>query len=56
MKIVPAGPTVAELEKKAEDCEKKAKQEAEPVASQLKEEAKAFRAWAAALRSGTWTS
>ena len=56
MRFLPAGPTIAELEKKAEDCEKKAQQEAERLASQLKEEAKTFRAWAASLRSGTWTA
>jgi hypothetical protein len=51
MHFVPADATIAELEKKAEECENKAKQEAEPLASQLTEEAKAFRAWAVSQRN-----
>jgi len=39
MKLVPADATVAELEKKAMDCEEKAKKEAEPEATKLREEA-----------------
>jgi hypothetical protein len=51
IRIVPAGPTIAELEKKTEECEKKAKQETEPHVSQLKEEPKHLRAWASVLNS-----
>ena len=53
--IVPADATRAELVKKAEECENKAKHEAEPLASQLKAEAKAFRALAGTLGTGVWT-
>jgi len=56
MKLIPAGATIAELEKKAADCEEKAKQEAEPAATKLREEALLYREWIAALRSGRWHS
>jgi hypothetical protein len=56
MNIVPAGKTIAELEKKAEECENKAKQEVEPLASQLKQEASLFREWVKTLKSRKWTS
>jgi hypothetical protein len=39
MKMIPAGATIAELEKKAADCEEKAEREAEPEATKLREEA-----------------
>lgn len=35
MKLVPASATIAELKKKAMDCEEKAKKETEPEASKL---------------------
>jgi hypothetical protein len=54
MKLIPAGATIAELEEKAKDCEEKAKKEAEPQATKLKEEALLYREWIAALRSGRW--
>ncbi len=54
MKLVPAGATIAELEKKATDCEERAKKEAEPEATKLREEALLYREWIAALRSGKW--
>ena len=54
--IVPAGATIAELKKKAADCEEKAKQAAEPEAAKLKEEALLYREWIAVLRSATWHS
>lgn len=54
MKLVPPGATIAELEKKATDCEEKAKTEAEPEATKLKEEALLYRGWLTALRSGKW--
>ena len=56
MKIVPADATVAELEKKAAACEEKAKQEAQPEAARLREEALLYREWIAALQSGKWHS
>jgi len=55
-RIVPAGATIAELKKKAADCEEKAKQTAEPEATRLREEALFCREWIAALRSGLWHS
>jgi len=48
--------TIAELERKAADCERKAEKVEEPLAAQLRREAKLCREWAAALRSGRWTS
>jgi hypothetical protein len=54
MRLVPAGPTIAELEKKATDCEEKAKNEVEPEATKLKEEALLYREWITSLRSGNW--
>jgi len=52
MKLVPAGATIAELEKMATDCEEKAKKEVEPEATKLREEALIYREWITALRSG----
>jgi hypothetical protein len=48
--------TMAELEMKASDCEGRAANAEGPLASQLREEAKLYREWIAALRSGRWTS
>jgi hypothetical protein len=56
MKIVPAEPTIAELEKKAADCEEEATHESGPTASKLQELAKLYREWIAALRSWKWIS
>jgi len=56
MKLIPAGATIAELQKKAGDCEEKAKQKAEPEATKLMEEALLYREWIAALSSGKWHS
>jgi hypothetical protein len=56
MRIVPAGATIAELEKQAAECEQNAKEESEPVATRLKEKAKLCREWAAALKTGKWES
>jgi hypothetical protein len=55
-KFIPAQPTIAELERKAQECEKRAKQQAEPEATALREKAKRYRDWARSLRSGQWTS
>ena len=54
MELIPAGATIEELEKKAADCERKAKLETGPEATKLREEALLCREWAAALRSGKW--
>jgi hypothetical protein len=56
MKIIPAGATITELEKKAADCEEKAEREAGPEATKLREEALLYREWIATLRSGKWDS
>jgi hypothetical protein len=39
MELIPAGATIEELEKKAADCERKARLETEPKATKLREEA-----------------
>jgi len=54
--IIPPDATIAELEKKAANAEEKATNESEPRASELREEVKIYREWAASLRSGRWTS
>ena len=51
MNLIPPGTTIAQLEKKAADCEEKAKGEAEPGATKLREEALLYREWIAILRS-----
>jgi len=56
MNLIPPGATTAELEKKAADCEERAKGEAEPGATKLREEALLYREWIAVLRSGRWHS
>lgn len=55
-RIIPAGATISELEKKAADCEYNAKRHAEPEATKLREEALLYREWIAVLRSGKWHS
>jgi hypothetical protein len=52
--IVPADATIAELERGALDCEKRAEHAQEPEATRLREEAKQYRDWIARLRSGLW--
>jgi len=47
--------TIAELEMKASDCEQRAERAKGPLAAELREEAKLYREWIAALRSGRWT-
>jgi hypothetical protein len=54
--FIPRDATVAELERKAADAEEKSAKEPEPRATDLREEAKLYREWAASLRSGPWTS
>jgi hypothetical protein len=56
MKLVPVGATIEELQKKASACEEKAKCEAEPEATKLRETALLYREWIAALSSGRWRS
>jgi len=54
--FIPPDATIAELEKKAEDCEQRATKAEETLAVQLRREAQLYREWVAALRSGRWTS
>jgi hypothetical protein len=56
MKIIPAGDVIADLERKAADCEVRAESEAEPIATHLKDEAKRIRSWIAHLKTGRWSS
>ena len=54
--FVPANASIAELMKKAAECEKEAAKAEEPRAAELRREAKLCQEWAAALRSGRWTA
>ena len=54
--FIPPDATVDELRQKADDCEKQAKQESEPKASELREQAELYRVWIAQLSSGHWTA
>jgi hypothetical protein len=54
--FIPRDATVDELEKKATGCEQQAAGEQGPRASELRDEAKLYRQWAATLRKGLWTS
>ena len=54
--FVPPNATIAELKQRATECERKATKEKEPLATQLREEARLCREWVAALLSGRWTS
>jgi len=54
--FVPADATIAELEKKAAEFELKAEKTEEPLAAELRQEAKLCQEWIAALRSGRWTA
>jgi hypothetical protein len=54
--FIPPDATIAELERKAADCEQKAAKTEDPQAAELREEAKLYREWVAALRSGRWTA
>jgi hypothetical protein len=53
-KIVPADATIADLEERAAEYERKAEQESVSAAAQLREQAKQCRAWIAALKTGKW--
>jgi hypothetical protein len=54
--FIPRDATIAELGRKAADAEERSVKEPEPRATELREEAKLYREWAASLRSGLWTS
>lgn len=47
---------LGEHEKKPADCGQRAAKVVEPVAAELRQEAKICREWVDALRSGRWTS
>jgi hypothetical protein len=54
--LVPAETNIAELEAKAVEFELRAERELEPLATELRAEAKLCRAWIAELKSNRWTS
>jgi hypothetical protein len=56
MKVVPAGPTIEEIRKQADDCEQRANKAPEPLATRLREKAELLREWMKSLRTGAWTS
>jgi hypothetical protein len=56
MKIVPAGPTIEEIKREANDCEQRANKAAEPLATRLREKAELLREWMKSLRTGAWKS
>lgn len=56
MEIVPADDVIADLERKAADCEARASSEPEPIATQLREKARVIRTWIADLKAGRWVS
>ncbi len=55
-RFVSADATIAELEKRAAECEQRAAKEEGERAADLRREAKLCRGWIAALRSGRWSS
>jgi hypothetical protein len=54
--FIPRDPTIAELERKAANAEENATSESEPLAAELREQAKLYREWDASLRSARWSS
>jgi hypothetical protein len=56
MKIVPAGPTIKQMEKQLQDCERQIKVAKEPLLSDLQEKAALLRDWVQSLMVGKWTS
>jgi hypothetical protein len=56
MKIIPADPTIAELESKAAAGEDRAENESEPSARKLRAMAELCPWWMAALGSRKWIS
>ncbi|MGH9523702.1 MAG: hypothetical protein ACRD3E_14330 [Terriglobales bacterium] len=54
--FVPPDAVIAELKRKAADCEQKAAKEEEPLAYVLLYDSKKFRYMAASLGSGLWTA
>jgi len=56
MRIVPADTTIADLERKARECEQAAQNQPEPAATNLKELAALCHEWIARLKSREWTA
>jgi hypothetical protein len=56
MKIIPANDVIADMERKAAECEARAESETVPAATELKEEANRIRAWITDLKTRKWTS
>jgi hypothetical protein len=54
--FIPPNAVLAELERKADDCELRAENAPEPQATALLEEAKQYRDWIGSIRSRTWTA
>jgi hypothetical protein len=54
--VVSAEATIAELEKKAAECEEKLKTQLDREAAALRQNANAYREWIAALKGGHWRS
>lgn len=54
--FIPKDVTVADLERKAAEYEQRAAKEGEPLATELVEQARVCREWAARLRTGRWSS
>ena len=56
MQFIPAVDVISELERKASDCEKAAKEMPEPEATRLRKFAQLCHAWIMSLKYGNWTS
>jgi hypothetical protein len=56
MRFLPSDATIADLERKALECEQAARERPKPDATKLKGLAALCREWVVALKSGMWTS
>jgi hypothetical protein len=54
--FIPAKETIEELQAKAAEYERQAKEEQEPAATSMRNEAALLREWINALESGHWAS
>jgi hypothetical protein len=55
MKIGPAGPTIEQIEKEANECDQRRKAAVEPFATHLRKKAGLLREWMKLLRTGAWS-
>jgi len=55
-KIIPAHATIKDLCERAEALEKQSEKEAEPLKTQLHQQAEECREWIRVLRTGKWQS